>query len=192
MVAAINAYIADVTLPRDRSRLFSLGAGLLFVGMAFGPTIGAVLVRATRMTMVVFYLATVLHALLALYVWVIVPESLSKSAQLANRQRAERTRVERIREEDQAALVQDLQENRKASFVKILGRTQIVSSFLSPLSILAPVTIENTGSGKKRKDWSLTLIAAGFGCSMLVLVSLASLIRPRNFDMYPDLGFVSI
>ncbi|OCB86786.1 MFS general substrate transporter [Sanghuangporus baumii] len=170
MIAAIHAYIADVTSPGDRSRQFSLGAGLLFVGMALGPTVGSVLVRVTHTPMVVFYLATGLHALLALYVWTIVPESLPKSAQKANRKRAERARLEEAEAEVQAALVQGVQESWK-----VIGRTKVLFSFLSPLSIFAPVTLENAPAGasssKKRKDWSLTFIAASFGFYSFVIAS---------------------
>ena len=40
MIAALHAYLADCTSPGNRTRIFSLGAGLLFVGMAFGHSPG--------------------------------------------------------------------------------------------------------------------------------------------------------
>ena len=150
MIAAIHAYIADVSYPGDRSRQFSLGAGLMFVGVAFGPSFGSLLVRLTETPITVFYLATCVHVLMAIYVWTIVPESLPKRTQKANRLRAEQRRLEEARAEEretQEHLVGD-RIMWKMVCERMLGRAKTIFSFLSPLSVFAPVKLDGHKIGR--------------------------------------------
>ena len=85
----MHAYMADCTAPSERSRTFSLSLGLLFIGMAFGPTLGSILIRESGSTLSVFYLATAVHLGYALMVWTVLPESLGKRAMQAARRKKE-------------------------------------------------------------------------------------------------------
>ncbi|EJD02383.1 MFS general substrate transporter [Fomitiporia mediterranea MF3/22] len=171
MVAALHAYLADCTSPGNRTHIFSLGAGLLFVGMAFGPTIGSILIHVTHTPLSVFYLSTAVHALFAMYTWVIVPESLPERAQRVNRMRVERRRFE----ERQAEEIEDQEQcGGRVKWIRLMRRMKRVFKFLSPLSVFAPEKVPSTPGaflGKRRRDWSLTFIALGFGCSALVMAS---------------------
>ena len=96
---ATHAYLSDTTTPATRSRTFSLMLGLLFCGMALGPTLGGLLISRTNNILSVFYAAATLHATYALLALFVVPESLTKERAKANaeqaRQRAEQSRAER-------------------------------------------------------------------------------------------------
>lgn len=171
----MHAYLADCSAPGARSRLFSLGLGLLFVGMAIGPTIGALLIRATGTPLVVFYLATGVHLAYALWVWCVVPESLPLSARRVNRKRIEE-RVRREVEEEREASEEGEGERRgkMVRILQVLMKTKRVFAFLSPLSIFAPeevVAAPGAFLGKRRKDWSLTFVALAYAFAAFVMVS---------------------
>ncbi len=156
-VAAIHAYVADTTDPASRSRTFSLSLGLLFIGMAFGPTLGSLILRSSQEVIYVFYFATSVHLLYTFLVWFVLPESLSPRVMTKNRVRYTR--------EQEEARTNSLNASRTLVTMK---RT---FAFLSPLTVFAPETIRMPGSTKTRRDWNLTLLAAAFGFSGLVFVS---------------------
>lgn len=181
-IAAIHAYIADCTLPEMRSRTFSRSLGLLFIGVAFGPTVGSLLIRLTQSTMSVFYMATAAHVLYALSIWFIVPESLSPRVRAINRATwaTEKEEAKRVK----ALAVEKARDNgQSALMVKATYRMKNALDFLRPLATVAPVTIQDGKTlGKKRLDWSLTLIAGAFGFATLVIVRI--IMHVMTISMY--------
>lgn len=160
VIAVLHAYIADTSLPSVRSRMFSLSTGLLFVGMALGPTVGALLIRVTHNTLSVFYLAICTHTLYALIVWFILPESRSTRLQQGSR-KAREDETRRAREGTNPA-------------VKRLLWHGGLFTFLSPLSVLAPAQVEDSASNplkKRRRDWSLAFAVVAYGCTISLIVS---------------------
>ena len=87
-MALTNAYVSDCTPPAKRNVHFGYFHGVLFTGIAFGPLIAGYLVKWTGTLVSVFYCAIIAHAFFALFVLLVVPESLSKERQLAARQKA--------------------------------------------------------------------------------------------------------
>lgn len=167
--STLNAYIADctdlttryVTLTAyygtlangsRRSRYFSLTVGLVFVGYSIGPTLGSLIITWTGSTLSVFYFSTLIHGLYVLAALFIIPESLSV-AQRDEFRRAHHEEGKRLKEERAEG-------GLSAWLLSALG-------FLRPLSLLLPVTIA-TPEGNKRRNWSLFLLAAGYG-SMISL-----------------------
>lgn len=136
--------------------------GLLFCGMALGPTLGGLLISSTNNLLSVFYAAAALHATYALLALFVVPESLTKEKARANgeqaRQRAERDREARSAEDRKPATVLD----------KILRVIRPAFFFLKPLAVIMPHKIEGT----RRRDWNLTLLAISYGLVTLLLVRL--------------------
>jgi len=128
-----------------RSRIFSRFFGLLFIGVAFGPSLGSLAERLTDNPCVVFYLAFALHAIAALFAWFIIPESLLPAQMEATR----RTRVE---------------EREGHWFSRMF-------SFLSPLAVFAPLPQKGGVSPQNalKKDWSLTWLALSFAPESLVV-----------------------
>ncbi|KAI4172464.1 MAG: hypothetical protein LQ343_003554 [Gyalolechia ehrenbergii] len=88
-MALTNAYVSDCTAPAKRNVAFGYFHGVLFTGIALGPLIGGFLVKLTGTLVSVFYYALVAHSFFALFVLLVVPESLTKERQLAAREKAD-------------------------------------------------------------------------------------------------------
>lgn len=138
--------------------MFSLSLGLMFTGIALGPTLGGLLIHVTQQVISVFYAATVIHLLYAIVVWALIPESLT-SLQMATSRRKHAVEMQ-----------QDLTDTPVA--VSILVRLKRMFKFLSPLFVFIPEKLEKGRNVLKtqRRDWSLSLLAASYGCTMLILV----------------------
>lgn len=186
-IAAVHSYIADCTESAARSRILSLSVGLLFVGMAFGPTLGGLLIHVTQKTISVFFLGTTIHFIYALMVWIALPESLSPALMHANRRRMnERMELERV-----AA-------NARGGEGAVSRRALKLLQPLTPLSVFAPaeVEVEVAGSGtlrKMRKDWSLTFLAGGYAFSALIMVCLSvSSFKDKGHLLSLAIVFISV
>jgi MFS family permease len=142
-----------------RSRILSLNLGLIFTGIALGPTIGGLLIRFTGQVLSIFYVAGCLHVMYSFLVWFIIPESLTKGhMELAKA----RYYADSLRADPDSGLV--------AGFTRIAQR---LFSFLKPLAIFGPTekVPGNTTSKGRRKDWNLTLLAVAYGFTIALLVS---------------------
>ncbi|KAL8934209.1 MAG: hypothetical protein Q9216_006026 [Gyalolechia sp. 2 TL-2023] len=87
-MALTNAYVSDCTPPAKRNVAFGYFHGVLFTGIAFGPLIGGYLVKWTGQLVSVFYYALTAHAFFALFVLLVIPESLTEERQMAAREKA--------------------------------------------------------------------------------------------------------
>lgn len=143
--AAFQAYIADCSDPGTRSRIFSRVHGLLFAGLALGPTIGGLAEHLSGKPYVVFYIALVAHVIIACFFWFITPESLLPAQMDAAR------RVKRASNEGYFS--------------------SWASGFFAPLTVFAPVAHKGGVTPQKslKKDWSLTWLAFSFAPDSLVM-----------------------
>ena len=114
--------------------------GLLFAGLAIGPTIGSALIHYTQQPLSVFSLAAVLHLSFILIVWGVLPESLSPA------------RME-------ASVARWKTEATISTGARIL---KTMSSFFSPLKIFLPRPIKNDSN--LGRDWNMTLFALASAC----------------------------
>ncbi|KDQ33438.1 hypothetical protein PLEOSDRAFT_1091491 [Pleurotus ostreatus PC15] len=158
-IAAMHAYVADTTTSHGRSRMLSLSLGLMFTGVALGPALGSLLIRATHHTLSVFYAATVAHLIYASVVWFIVPESLTK------RQMHE-FKVKHIENE---AIFRDRDRSTNSLATETVIQIRNLFRFLRPLAIFFPTMVE-TKRGPRR-DWSLALVAASYGFTISIMGS---------------------
>ncbi|KAF9500505.1 MFS general substrate transporter [Pleurotus eryngii] len=158
-IAAMHAYVADTTTSHGRSRMFSLSLGLMFTGVALGPALGSLLIRATHQTLSVFYAATVAHLIYASMVWFIVPESLTK------RQMHE-FKAKHIENE---AIFRDRDRSTNSLATEAIIQIRNLLRFLRPLAIFFPTMVE-TKRGPRR-DWSLALVAASYGFTISIMGS---------------------
>lgn len=177
-VAASHAYMADTTSAGTRydhilllllmnmysllrrSRIFSLALGLMFTGIAIGPTLGGLLIRYTQKTISVFFAAAAAHLLYGILIWFVIPESLSK-------QQMKESTVKHNMELNDAATTREMTQT-----LGLLVRSKRLFAFLSPLSIFLPETVdrsENPLKGRK-KNWDLTLVALGYGFVISIMV----------------------
>ncbi|KAL8782094.1 MAG: hypothetical protein Q9213_005705 [Squamulea squamosa] len=88
-MAITNAYVSDCTPPGKRNVSFGYFHGVLFTGIALGPLIAGYIVKWTGTIVSVFYIAVAAHTFFALFVLLVVPESLNKERQKAAREKAD-------------------------------------------------------------------------------------------------------
>ncbi|KZP12568.1 MFS general substrate transporter [Athelia psychrophila] len=151
-VSIMQAYVSDITDAGARAAAFSLFLGILFVGMALGPTLGGIMISLTGDPLIVFYVAFCLHSCYAIIVWFFMPESLSKAEM-------ESSLIKNKKETD---ALKNAQAGTAAGFTSIMKRGL---SVFSPLALLLPVRVE----GKKYLDWNLTLVALVYGSILSIL-----------------------
>ncbi|KAI9057904.1 MFS general substrate transporter [Trametes sanguinea] len=158
MSANVHAYMSDCSPPSQRSRVFSRYLGLLFTGMAIGPTLGGISIRLSGTFISVFFIAAGLHFIYALLIWFVIPESLSPAEMRAARARhATEEETYRATHAHGGAMV-------------LLKR---MFAFLTPLLLFVPVQIGESGSPAKgkRRDWSLCLVVAAYGFTISLMGS---------------------
>ncbi|KAJ5191821.1 uncharacterized protein N7498_010806 [Penicillium cinerascens] len=85
--ALIHSYGSDCTPPDKRSVAFGLFHGVLFLGIAAGPSGAAYLIKTTGNVIIVFLIGLTFHAVFCLSLFFIVPESLSKERQRVAREK---------------------------------------------------------------------------------------------------------
>ncbi|KDR68702.1 hypothetical protein GALMADRAFT_256506 [Galerina marginata CBS 339.88] len=158
-LAAINGYLADTTTESDRSRIFSLSLGLLFTGVAIGPSLGALLIGFTGQPISVFYVAASLHVAYTILVWTTIPESLTKK------------KMDLAKAKYAADLLETANERELNPAVGLLVRIRRLFAFLSPLAIFMPEEERPTGNPlkKPKKDYNLTLMALGYGFTISLM-----------------------
>jgi hypothetical protein len=149
-----------------RSQIFSLNLGLLFTGLAVGPTLGSLLIRSTGQTLSIFYATTICHFLYTFVVFLVLPESATKE------------QMGRARSKYDAELLNSSVEGEHDSLVGLFRRIKRFSAFLSPLSIFMPSqqNIDGSVSNDRTRDWNLTLLAVAYGSMLSITVGL----RPRE------------
>lgn len=86
-MAVIQSYAADCTIPAKRSAVFGYLHGCMFIGIAVGPFLGGVLVKATDNVLSIFYVALLCHLTFILSVLFLIPESLSQERLIAAREK---------------------------------------------------------------------------------------------------------
>ncbi|PVF98942.1 MFS general substrate transporter [Serendipita vermifera] len=155
--AATHAYLSDTTTPLNRSRVFSLMLGLMFCGMVFGPTLGGLMVSRTNNLLSVFYMTASTHIFYLVMALFVVPESLPKEAQLANREEA-RKKADAAKNEPHW---NDLSPPERIQ--RALGK---IFFFLSPLDIFLPRSSDGT-----RRRWNLTILALSYGVMTILMGS---------------------
>ena len=145
-MAISYAYASDCTSPQRRNVVFGWYQSALFGGIALGPILGGYIVKLTGEILNVFYIALGLHTVFVLFLFLVVPESLSKERQLAARQK----------KKDVIDSVGTPLQDELSYFVALIRRFIKGSNLLEPLSILWP-TDEGTNPAVR---WNLALIAA--------------------------------
>ncbi|KAK4701137.1 hypothetical protein P7C70_g5100, partial [Phenoliferia sp. Uapishka_3] len=177
--AATNAYLSDCTEAGSRARLFSIIGGILFGGIAIGPTIGSLIIRWTGSILSPFYLAMALHLLYLLVALLFIPESLSTERQIAARLRHKEDiaarRAKAVEESDQA------REDGVLFVVLAYAKKAVLMpwAFLRPLNLILPTrnapseedtpVLRSRGPQRQGWDWELTKIAVGYALYVMVV-----------------------
>ncbi|KAF8969597.1 major facilitator superfamily domain-containing protein [Flammula alnicola] len=161
-IAAMHGYVADTTNESARSRVFSLSLGLLFIGIALGPTLGSLLIHVTGQTLSVFYVATGLHVLYSIFIWTILPESVSQK------------RMSHAKTKYALEVLEIANERERNPAISILVKARRLFAFLSPLTVFSPAEEENAiGNPLKgpKRDWNLTLLVLAYAFTISIMAS---------------------
>ncbi|KAJ7650210.1 hypothetical protein FB45DRAFT_779197 [Roridomyces roridus] len=160
--SATSAYISDCTSSGSRALMFSRFTGVSFVGLGIAPLIGSLLIRhpipffdspphpgqpKAQSVTSVFWVAVCFSFLNLCFALFVIPESTTVESRDLARGNG------KGKAPDRNGATEEGTNGEKAK----LG---VVAQFLSPLAIFLPVTVTIDGSTRKRKDWSLTLLAA--------------------------------
>lgn len=180
--AASHAYLSDTTTPANRARVFSLMLGLLFSGIAVGPTLGGLLISKTGDLLSVFYFSAALHVIYLLFSLFVVPESLTKEAALANVEAA------RVKKGQDAISLAKKEENMGPVHKRVDRTLRTVFFFFSPLAIFIP---SKPKAPRRRRDWNLTLLAISYGLVTLLMVGAQNCVLLSKL-MIKFSGFISI
>ncbi|KIK97775.1 hypothetical protein PAXRUDRAFT_824597 [Paxillus rubicundulus Ve08.2h10] len=164
---ANTAYLADCTSPGSRSTIFARFSGVLFIGLALGPIIGAWLIRhplsflnvgqidhSLQSVNSVFLVAISCSFVNFLLVLLVFPESLPPARRAANRKGKNRAI-------EGHEFVSSGKNEASWAITRALG------GCLSPLGVFLPSDVliaraaggEVPGQSRTRKDWSLTFLA---------------------------------
>lgn len=108
IVAAMHAYISDVTPDGSRATAFSRLGAAVMAGMAVGPVLGSALINATGSLLAPFYVSVSVHALWVILIRFLLPESLSSDSRDILKKRAKAAKAA-ARERDAAERAWELE-----------------------------------------------------------------------------------
>lgn len=176
--SAISAYLSDCTSPGSRAQIFSRFQGVMYVGLAVGPSVGGWLIQhplnssslvpGEKSVTSVFWVAvfcTFFNFLLVLFVF---PESLGKKKMEEALRQAEvvavgKGKMRAIEGVSIQATPAPASGEPIATVSETTSSGNIIMSFLRPLSVFLPVVVldpsPNGIAHRKRRDWSLTALA---------------------------------
>ncbi|KAF8499790.1 major facilitator superfamily domain-containing protein [Russula emetica] len=139
-----HAYTTDCTPDGSRAKIFSTIQAMLNIGMASGPWLNGLILRAsTRTTTTTLFVISIIIAIANLtFTLFILPESLLPS----NRLTYVSSHVDHRRQQRRKGVVRRI--------VKTLRN--LVSQFLRPTALFIPLKLE----GRRGRDWNLTLTGA--------------------------------
>ncbi|KAM0751846.1 MFS general substrate transporter [Meredithblackwellia eburnea MCA 4105] len=180
--AATNAYISDSSEAGSRARLFAVLGGLLFGGIALGPSLGSLVIRLTGTIVGPFYVALVIHIIYLFAVVFVIPESLSHARQVAARHRHQEELAARAAKE-----VEEVEAAAAKGWIYVAWthtkRTLMRPwAFLRPLNLLlpkrGPVAEEDLpilrSRGPPRQGWDTELTKLGIGYAFyIIMISVA-------------------
>ncbi|KAJ7475891.1 major facilitator superfamily domain-containing protein [Mycena latifolia] len=174
LASATSAYISDCTSSGSRASVFSRFTGVSFLGFGLGPILGGWLIRhpiafltgpphpgqpQAQSVTSVFWVAVCCSFVNLFLVLFVFPESVTQE----QRDLASGKGKGKARDHTSGnGALEDVAEETADG--EAPASTGVISRFLRPLAIFLPVPVFVDGSTRKRKDWSLTLLAcAMFG-----------------------------
>ncbi|KAJ1028465.1 hypothetical protein NDA16_001631 [Ustilago loliicola] len=154
-IAVHQSYISDVTPSGTRAHIFAHFMGIVYAGLAIGPTLGGLLVKHTDNILAPFWFALAMHLLYVVGIFSFIPESTSQQfrAKALKEYKEQRAEIERKADERKIAELQPLLDSRgwegdRRTFkkrvwkrVKVMFMDSFLYAPLEPLSFLLPKKI---------------------------------------------------
>ncbi|KAH7341322.1 hypothetical protein B0J17DRAFT_646103 [Rhizoctonia solani] len=153
MQAAFSAYISDATTPgTSRAKIFARFYGIVFVGVAAGPTL------STLLPFNPFHSSIVLGVANLVLLLVCLPESLSKEQRIA-------LAASRI------SVANEVQKPENQGWVKRISGyvTETLRGTFEPMAILLPKKRKSQGQAVSGNDWNLTYLAISLSLYLLTI-----------------------
>ncbi|QRW14710.1 major facilitator superfamily transporter [Ceratobasidium sp. AG-Ba] len=141
-IATSHAYVSDCVPSTERSRWFSLWSGIIFGGMAFGPSLGSLVSDYTKNIMVIFYIMVVFDLIYTIFVGFVLPESMSEES------------LRRASESKKSAR----QGTGSVWWKEMIGKLLKV---IAPLAMFFPRVVSRSGT-RKRYDWNPAFIGLAY------------------------------
>ncbi|PWY98522.1 hypothetical protein BCV70DRAFT_201832 [Testicularia cyperi] len=152
-IAVHQSYISDVTPSGTRAHIFASFMGIVWAGLALGPTLGGLMVKHTNYVLAIFWLTLAIHVVYAIGICTVIPESTSAAFRVKAAKEHQHSLRERKRkaEERKTAEVQPLLgssrtwegehrpfKKRVWKHVKLAFMNSFLYAPLEPLSFLLP------------------------------------------------------
>ncbi|EST07865.1 Major facilitator superfamily [Kalmanozyma brasiliensis GHG001] len=151
-IAVHQSYISDVTPSGTRAHIFAHYMGLVYAGLALGPTLGGLIVKHTGNLLAPFWFALAMHLIYMLGVFTFIPESTNEEfrAKALREYKESRAEIKRKANERKTAEMQPLLgsngsnveqgpfKKRAWKRVKVLFMDSVLYAPLEPLSFLLP------------------------------------------------------
>lgn len=199
--SATSAYLSDCTSSGSRATIFSRFTGVMYIGSSVGPIIGGWLIRhpiewiggssipGRQSVTSVFWVAVFSSFINFLSMAFVFPESLDKekrkraliayqkSGTVARQKGKARALTLSSGDPDRSSTDEEdsIEEGNRPSKDESdcgPGGAGLISRLLSPLAVFLPaLVLDPSNMGRKRRDWSLTFLAAALFGYMLSTVS---------------------
>ena len=165
-IAIHQSYISDVTPSGTRAHIFAHYMGIVYAGLALGPTLGGLVVRYTDNILAPFWFALAIHLLYVISVFIVIPESTSQEFRIkAHREYKEsRAEIKRKAEERKTADMQPLLSSRVREAdqrplqkrvwkrIQVLFMDSFLYAPLEPLSFLLPKKVVVNEAGETEQN----------------------------------------
>lgn len=157
-IAIHQSYISDVTPSGTRAHIFAHYMGIVYAGLAIGPTLGGLIVKHTDNILAPFWFALLMHLLYVVGIFTFIPESTSKEfrAKALQEYNESRAEIKRKADERKTAEMQPLLNSgnwegsqrplkkRLWKHAKVLFMNSVLYAPLEPLSFLLPKKVAVT------------------------------------------------
>ncbi|PPQ67510.1 hypothetical protein CVT25_006051 [Psilocybe cyanescens] len=184
--SATSSYLSDCTSPGSRAQIFSRFQGVFYLGLAVGPSIGGWLIQhplraltgdaaaaGGKTVTTVFWVSIMLSFINFVLVLFVFPESLGKkkmeqAVAAAEAQAAAASKTGGLVTTTSAGTQEDV---GSSGVQEVVATDGVIVGFLRPLAVFLPAMVlqpSPNGIGlRKRRDWSLTMLALALFAYML-------------------------
>ncbi len=193
-----HAYTSDCTPPSKRSVAFGYLHACLFVGLSIGPLLTGYFVEWTGSLVSLFYVTLGCHITFILFIYFVIPESLSKSRQKLARHKWAQEQARKYPPGQEPAWMRTNETFSRLPLSKPIGKFiyEIRSTHIfAPLKILFPT---GPDSKKLRRNLltlaiiDMSILGAAMGSGSVMIMYTEAVFGWRNLESSKFVSLVSI